>query len=311
LEERKHLFLGVFFSELKYIFWKGEEMKTALGLICILFILSFTCITLAWTTPQPLTNVNTYWDESQGSLSADKKTIYFARADYMDTWQVWSATRISLDQQFGTPTLLANVNQPRTYTCYPSISYDGQTLYYTSGNGIAMSTKTVGGSWTTPQAVPGLNSMGKVEAARFSADELSVVFHSQTNSMGLWDLYTASRSDKNSPFSNIRNITELNSISPDTGPSLSADGLTIYFASTSSGQWQCYTAMRTTRDSAFGAPQLMTDFAAGFNNPLISYDGKTMLLKSEYDWNLYISEIPEPATMFLLALGGLALRARK
>ncbi len=51
-------------------------------------------------------------------------------------------------------------------------------------------------------------------------------------------------------------VTALNSTAADTGPNLSKDGLSIYFSSFRSGNWEIYSATRTDRLSPWSAPVL-------------------------------------------------------
>jgi hypothetical protein len=74
----------------------------------------------------------------------------------------------------------------------------------------------------------------------------------------------------------------------------------MYFASGIGGQPHVYKAIRSDRDSLFGTAEVMP-FPAGYSDPTISFDGKTMLLFNNSD--LYISDVPEPATFLLLGLG--------
>ena len=61
--------------------------------------------------------------------------------------------------------------------------------------------------------------------------------------------------DRCTPFSQPRNVTELNTPDDDWAPSLSPDELTIYFASGVAGERDIWRATRADRSAAFGAPQ--------------------------------------------------------
>jgi Tol biopolymer transport system component len=69
--------------------------------------------------------------------------------------------------------------------------------------------------------------------------------------MGGFDLYLATRPDTNSPFGEPVNLMEINSAEDDGSPSISADGLHLYFHSQRDGGRRLYVAERTTANEPF------------------------------------------------------------
>lgn len=266
-----------------------------------------------WSTPVPITELNSAASESGAYLSADGLTMYFDRGSIPGgtSWfQLYTATRSSLSSPF---TNIAPISElsATAHVGHPCVSQDGLRLYYEKNWQIQISTRTSTSTpWSAGQYLNVLNSVGNVETPRLSADELTVVFDSPngTGGHGGYDIFIASRLNTSVPFGNIRNLSELNSSANDFGASLSADGLSIYFTSVFSGQTLCYKATRDTVNDQFGGCEVLP-FAAGFSNPTISADGKTMLLGA--NWDTYVSTIPEPATMVLLGLGGMIIRKFK
>jgi Tol biopolymer transport system component len=94
-------------------------------------------------------------------------------------------------------------------------------------------------------------------APAVSGDERVMVFASwRPGGSGGSDLWIATRAELDRPFSAPRPIAELNTPDFESGPSLSADGLTICFESDRGGSASAdlYIATRPDRTSPFGAP---------------------------------------------------------
>jgi hypothetical protein len=262
-----------------------------------------------WTTPVPITELNTTASESYPYLSADYLTIYFDRMDSTThgCFQLFKATRNTVNGEFTSVSSISELNVIGHDVTCPWISQDGLRLYYSEHWEFKVSTRaSLNAVWSSGQPLSELNVLGSIEDPKLSAGECSIVFHSPfiSDGKGGYDLYTASRPNTSVPFENIRNLSELNTSGDDVSPSLSADGLTIYFTSTQS---LIYKATRSSVNDFFGAPEVMS-FPAGFTSA-ISMDGSTMLLEKNYD--LYVSTIPEPTTLLLLGLGSLVSALRR
>ncbi|MBA3458963.1 MAG: PD40 domain-containing protein [Deltaproteobacteria bacterium] len=97
------------------------------------------------------------------------------------------------------------------------------------------------------------------------------------------------RCDPSKAFATATPVTELNSGMDDFTPSLSADELTVVFASTrvgGSGLTDIYIATRATRTAPFGAPALLAGVNTTGNDsrPIITADGLA----------LYLEHLPNP-----------------
>jgi len=263
-----------------------------------------------WSTPVQVSGLNSAYIESASYISEDGLTAYINRGSTPDhyVFQIYKGTRTSINDPF----TVSRVSELSSYlhTTYAWQSTDGLRLYYNSDWSFKMSTRqSVNATWSSGSYITSLNNIGRVETLKLSSDELTAIFDSPDgpNVKGGYDMYIATRTDKNAPFANIRLLTELNTSAHDNGASITGDGLTIFFQSTRSGQMFCYKATRNSLADAFGTPEQLP-FAAGFGIPTISADGKTLLLA--YNNDIYISSIPEPATMMLLGLGALCLRKK-
>src|SRR4051812_4105248 len=78
--------------------------------------------------PAPVIGINTDGDEAAARLSADETVIYFSRRT-TNVWDLWRASRDTIDDPFGTPELLTTVNSVSS-DVWSSVSADGLTLYF-------------------------------------------------------------------------------------------------------------------------------------------------------------------------------------
>jgi hypothetical protein len=123
--------------------------------------------------------------------------------------------------------------------------------------------------------VPGVNTTGEEQNAWLSHDELTLVFSRAQDSTG-GDLFFAHRADIGDDFSAPVAIEELNSGSDEYRPSLSDDGLTIYFDRRDiTAAFTIMTAVRTSPTGAFGEPAevAVVNGPASDFEPFVTADG--------------------------------------
>ncbi|MFV2068718.1 MAG: DNRLRE domain-containing protein, partial [Pirellulales bacterium] len=133
-----------------------------------------------------------------------------------------------------------------------------------------------------------VNTAGLERNASLSSDGLQLFFSSDhPGGLGGEDLYVSTRSSVAEPFGEGINLGPgVNSDANETGPSVSSDGLTLYFGSNRSGGlggFDIYTATRSAITDEFaGATGLGTNVNTdrSENNPEISADGLTLLFNS-------------------------------
>ena len=142
---------------------------------------------------------------------------------------------------------------------------------------------------------PNVNVEGTGESAvdtlqTLSDDGLTIYFTSfREGGFGGADLWQATRTSINEPFGPAMNLDDINTDKFDNFPSLSVDGLTLYFASTRNegeGRFDLYQATRPTKNDAFGnvmnlGPGVNTSFIE--RGPNISPDGLTLYFTSNRD----------------------------
>jgi hypothetical protein len=113
--------------------------------------------------------------------------------------------------------------------------------------------------FSTPMPVMGVNSAANEGEATLSADERTIYFAS-TRSPGAADnieLYSATRATTATGFGAASLLAVLNSSVNDENPSLTSDGLTLFFTSNRGAgglAYDLYIATRTTPAADFGVP---------------------------------------------------------
>jgi hypothetical protein len=106
------------------------------------------------------------------------------------------------------------------------------------------------------QPLTSLNTSAHEQFATLSPDELTIYFSSNRLAPGTAqvDIYVATRTSREEEFGAPVNLAVVNHAGDDRSPSISADGLELYFHSSRSGDYEIYVSTRTTIAAAFSAP---------------------------------------------------------
>lgn len=176
---------------------------------------------------------------TQMSLSADGLTAVVASEWGGGSSDLWIATRPTRDVAFArsdfSPIPAAATS---TVEFDPFISADGRRVYFERWTGsdhdIWLIERPDGGAFGEPRALEGINRVTSDEGnPSLTADERVIVFSS--NSDGDTDLYFALRRSIAEPFSEPREIPDVNSESQDSHVYISPDGCELLFASNRPG----------------------------------------------------------------------------
>jgi beta-lactamase regulating signal transducer with metallopeptidase domain len=135
---------------------------------------------------------------------------------------------------------------------------------------------------------PVINSSSGEWDPKISADGLSFYFGSdRPGGYGLGDLWVATRATTNDDWSEPVNLgPTFNTSSDDNGPSISTDGLELYFSSNHPrgfGDYDLYVSTRATKDAPWGEP---SNLGSVFNDELataypdITTDGLSLYFTS-------------------------------
>jgi OOP family OmpA-OmpF porin len=170
----------------------------------------------AWQQPINLgSTVNTSANEFGPHLSPDGLELYFSsdRSGGYGFYDLWVTTRASVDAEWGTPANIGNdVNSSAAETA-PCISMDGLELYF--------------------------------------SDHMDSV--PRTGGLGSADLWVASRPNTWSAWGKPVNLgSVVNSVKAEVNPTLSADGLILFFGSTRGGGQGGRDVWVTTRQTLDG-----------------------------------------------------------
>ncbi len=234
-------------------------------------------------------------------ISYDGLELYFCsdRPGGYGGYDLWMATRPTIDDDWSTTVNLGpNVNSQ--YDCMaPSISADGLTLYFSDydygkilpggvgSTDIWMVTReTKDAAWSAPVNVgKPVNHYGGNNSPNISADGLELYFASgpSRGGSGLYDLWLATRATTEDDWGAPNNLgPSLNSPVQDSCPSISADGLSLFFMSDRTGgqgDFDIWMTSRVTKEHNWSPPVNLGPVVNSSANdlfPHISANGSTL-----------------------------------
>ncbi len=214
------------------------------------------------------------------------------------------------DFTFGTPTNLGPTVNSSARDSRPSISADGLELYFGSnrsgGSGnldIWVTTREPGRPWGPPVNLgPTVNTSALEACPSVSADGLSLFFGSRERAGGAGndDVWVTTRDTKDDPWGVPVNLgPTVNSSSAECCPSISSDGLSLFFRSNAHGGFgrqDLWVTTRATSDDDWGPPVNLgptVNSASNDYDPSISSDGLTLFFHSRrsggYGDDLYVT----------------------
>ncbi len=218
-----------------------------------------TTINEDWMTAENIgPPVNTSHRDSSPDISPDGLTLYFDsdRPGGSGESDIWVTTRTTSSDPWGTPVNLGPTVNASSYDAYPSVSADGLMLFMLSNrpggygrHDIWMTTRqSKDDSWATPMNLGSTVNSSAIDGDPcISPDSLVLFFTSlRPGGYGIADLYLVRRATLQGSWGSPMNLGPIVNSSPDQGnPSISADGLTLYFASGrpgGAGDWDLWQA---------------------------------------------------------------------
>jgi len=244
----------------------------------------------------PTVNATSSW-QGEPSISADGLSLYFAsdRPGGAGDSDLWITTRPTIEKEWGEP-----VNMGRTINSTfkeenPCISADGLELYFASnrkggygGHDIWVTRRqSKYDVWGIPTNLgPTINTDMMDISPCVTADGLSLYMASyQRDGMGCYDLFVAERATTENPWSeSVRLGPNVNFTYNDVVPSVSANGLTLFYArgSVPSLAGLCMTTRATTSELWGQSVSLnsMCDTSNYDYAPSVSADGSILYFES-------------------------------
>ena len=246
--------------------------------------------------------VNGQYDEQMPSISADGLELYFMsrRSGGYFNWDIWVAKRASLSDPWQEPVNLGPLVNNSVSNWAPCISVDSLELYYEAnrsgsygGQDIwVVVRETKDDPWGEPVNIgPTVNTSDNEAGPGISADGLELYFRSgRSSGYGAGDLWVSKRPSRDKPWSSPVNLgATINTPDGDREPSISTDGLVLFFASSrfnsEGGLNDIWLTRRETKDDAWGEP---VNLGPSVNTiyqddaPSISADGRTLYFSDYY-----------------------------
>lgn len=244
--------------------------------------------------------VNTNGDERHGRLSADELTIYFVR-DFSSAADIFVATRSTLSGPFGVATPLDGLNGGAR-DLWPTTTRNGLALVFSSSRGgtterLYLSTRaSVQDGFGAPSLI-GDPSQTSDDESPFVSWDASELLWSRSGQL-LHASLSGTTLGKGTPYA------ELDTPSFEVDPVLSADGLTIFWASEradlgSKGWGDMWTARRASTSAPFGDIRNVSELnTKDWESPTwLSEDGCRLYYYSNRAgaalWDVYVASRPK------------------
>jgi len=282
--------------------WAGAMLLLAV-LACVVLTNAYVAkADFIFGTPTNLgPTVNSSVGEGELSISADALSLYFAsnRPGGVGGNDLWVTIRDTIDDEWDTPMNLGPTVNSSYGDASPHISADGLSLFL-------YSTRPPGGQrdediWVTTRASISepwgepvnlgstVNSSAHDFAPSTSADGLSLYFTSlRPGGYGDRDIWVATRETKEDDWGTPVNLgPPVNSSSREVYPSISSDGLMLFFASNRPvryGGSDLWVTKRATVTDLWGTPVNLgptVNSSSNENSPSISADGSTLFFMSD------------------------------
>jgi len=235
------------------------------------------------------------------SVSYDGLELYFCsnRPGGYGGYDLWMAARPTIDDDWSAPMNLGSTANSQYDCMAPNISADGLTLYFSDydygtypGDSVdiwKITRDTKDSAWSAPVNLgQTINWEGGDNSPSISADGLSLYFASSgrrdaPGAPAWYDLWVATRATKEDDWGIPKNLgPSVNSPLIDSCPSISADGLSLFFMSDRTGgqgEFDIWMTSRATKEQPWGPPVNLGPAVNSSANdlfPHISRNGSTL-----------------------------------
>lgn len=251
------------------------------------------CAVGAFGAPEVVTGLGVPGDLFGPAFSADARTLFFSALGADES--IYAATREDRSASFSSATLVPNIDAGGTDEGTPFLTFEGLALYFFStrpGPGTqgdrdlwVSERAALDADFGEPRVVPAVNGAELDHLPRLSRDELTLAFvsgrPSDNDGSNIW---VAQREDRDGAFGPAVELPGVNTDSREEGFSLSADGLTLYFASDRIVplDMDLWVATRPDLESPFEEPQPLQQLNTNEQelDPALSPDGFELFFSS-------------------------------
>ncbi|WP_338792218.1 OmpA family protein [Bernardetia sp. MNP-M8] len=235
---------------------------------------------------------------SSPSLSADGNTLFYSKKSKKGDYDIWKTERILENGKltWQEPTEVKALNKTKSYELSPSISADGNTIYFSRNPNavgcarIYFSTKNEFGEWNEPQMIPISDNKhinyGCDVAPYILPDGKTLLFSAQrmkgVKNLGLYDIYMIQKQENNK-WSEMELIESISSDDTESSFTVLPKENKIYFSRVQDHCAACYGS------EVYSIPipkQLQGFFPQKENSKLISQKNKLIETSTGKDFEL-------------------------
>jgi len=277
--------------------------KTILFAAAVVVLSMCVSAQAAWTEPVHLSELGT---PSWPAISSDGSIIFFLRQDSNGTNYFWEAQINEETGLYDEPRIASEIgnmggkevygvwmseDSHRMYHCWCDSNVNGQGW----GRTLSMAERNDSDElWQRTRNHDELQQgYYALDSVSLTLDELNIMWEALPYGGDTFEVFTASRSSKNSGFSNIRSVPELDYVGIKS-PYMTANGLTVYFRiMNDDGFSEIWKGTRNTFQEPFGDFEPLDDInrpGVNFSHPRITADGSALYF-TRYGPDLEHSEI--------------------
>lgn len=240
---------------------------------------------------EPISGLGVDGDLWAPSVTADGLLLAFA-ASAPDSEKIYVAERPTRDEPFGPAVLIDLMQSPILGT--PFISSDGLEIYFTLEGYGGPSARDLWVVWRQHRAeafgarkpLDSLNTISREHSPWLSYDRKTILFttsrQTDASSSEIWWATRVNVLDYDYSFSGLAPLPTARVDSEDRSPSLSPDGLTLYFTSDRRGAFDVWSMKRPRLGAPFGQPVLEESLSEQGEevDARLSPDGREMFVSS-------------------------------
>ena len=200
--------------------------------------------------------INSALDDASARLSDDELDVTFARLDN-GVWDLWHATRASIDEPFGAPQLLTTVNSVSS-DLWPTLSPDRLTVLFEADRStpdvfhIWRSTRA---STSSPFGPPQLRpELMDNDIEPMLANDHALYFSSAVRGgLGMSEIFRATVDPTTGAIGTpVALVGGVNTPDAEGAPAVTSDERVIYFQRVVGAEADVFTASRSTATDGFG-----------------------------------------------------------